>query len=171
MLLPDAGFTPVSRTALLGWCGAFVAFLIYAALDTDGFLFLDNANLMIHEAGHMLFGWAGYHTQILGGTLTQVGVPLVCMLFFIRRGETTAVAATMFWTFENLLYVAFYMADARRSAIPLVGSDESDWTILFSHWGVLQHDLAIAAWTRGVGWLGMLAAIAWLVWMHARSAE
>jgi hypothetical protein len=171
MLLPDNGFAPVSRTALLWWSGAFAAFLVYAALDTDGFLFLDNANLMIHEAGHTLFGWAGYYTQILGGTLAQVGVPLACMLFFIRRGETTAVAATMFWTFENLLYVAFYMADARRSAIPLVGSDESDWTILFSHWGVLQHDLTIAAWTRGVGWIGMLAAMAWLVWMHARSAE
>jgi hypothetical protein len=171
MLLPDNGFAPVSRTALLWWSGAFAVFLVYAALDTDGFLFIDNANLMIHEAGHMLFGWAGYYTQIFGGTLAQVGVPLVCMLFFIRRGETTAVAATMFWTFENLLYVAFYMADARRSAIPLVGSDESDWTILFSHWGVLQHDLAIAAWTRGVGWIGMLAAMVWLVWMHARSTE
>ena len=98
----------------------------------------------------MLFGWAGYYTQILGGTLAQVGVPLACTLFFMRRGETTAVAATMFWTFENLLYVATYMADARRSALPLVGGDESDWTILFSHWGVLQHDLTIAAWTRGL---------------------
>jgi hypothetical protein len=144
---------------------------VYAALDTDGFLFIDNANLMIHEAGHMLFGWAGYYTQILGGTVVQVAVPLACTLFFIRRCETTAVAATMFWTFENLLYVAFYMADARRSAIPLVGSDESDWTILFSHWGVLQHDLTIAAWTRGVGWIGMLAAMVWLVWMQARSGE
>jgi hypothetical protein len=47
--------------------------------------------------------------------LVQVAVPLACTLFFIRRGETTAVAATMFWTFENLRAVGFYMADARRS--------------------------------------------------------
>jgi hypothetical protein len=169
LLLPDSDFAPVSRAALQGWCAAFAAFLVYAALNTDGFLFLDNANLMVHEAGHLMFGWAGYYTQILGGTLGQLSVPLACMLFFIRRGETTAVAATMFWTFENLLYVATYMADARRSALPLVGGDESDWTILFSHWGVLQHDLTIAAWTRGMGWIGMLAATAWLVLMHARN--
>jgi hypothetical protein len=107
--------------------------------------------------------------MILGGTLMELIVPLVCMLAFIRRGETTAVAATAFWTFENLLYIAAYMADARRSAIPLVGGDESDWTILFTHWGVIQHDLTIAAWTRGLGWIGMLATIGWLAWMHVKS--
>ena len=95
-------------------------------------------------------------------------MPLACVLFFVRRGDTAAVAATTFWGFENLLYVATYMADARRSALPLVGSDESDWTILFTHWGVLQQDTAIAAWTRGVGWIGMLASVGWLVWMHLR---
>ena len=80
LLQPESGFAPVSRIALLGWCAAFVAFLFYAALDTDGFLLLDNANLMIHEAGHVLFGWAGYYTQILGGTLAQVARLFVTLL-------------------------------------------------------------------------------------------
>jgi len=169
VLLPDDGFEPVSRDALIGWSVVFAAFLVYASLDTSGFLVVDYANLMIHEFGHTVFGWAGYYTQILGGTLLQLIVPLACALVFIRRGETTAVAVTAFWMFENLLYVAAYMADARRSAMPLVGSDESDWTILFTHWGVIHHDLAIAAWTRGVGWIGMLATMVWLAWMHVRS--
>jgi hypothetical protein len=170
-LRPPDGFAPVPRSAAIGWVIAYTAFLAYASLNTSGFLFIDHANLMIHEAGHALFGWAGYYTQILGGTIGQLLAPLACMLLFIRRGETTAVAATAFWGFENLLYIATYMADARRSALPLVGSDESDWTILFTHWGVLPHDLTIAAWTRGVGWIGMIATIAWLIWMHARSEE
>jgi hypothetical protein len=170
-LRPPDGFAPVPRNAVIGWVIAYAAFLVYASLNTSGFLFIDHANLMIHEAGHALFGWAGYYTQILGGTIGQLLAPLACTLFFIRRGETTAVAATAFWGFENLLYIATYMADARRSALPLVGSDESDWTILFTHWGVLPHDLTIAAWTRGVGWIGMIATIAWLIWMHARSEE
>ena len=147
---------------------AFAAFLVYASLDTDGFLFVDNANLMIHEAGHLFFAWAGYYTQILGGTLAQILVPLALGLFFVRRGDTAAVAVTSFWGFQNLLYIATYMGDARRSALPLVGSDESDWTILFTHWGVLQLDTAIAGWVRGLGWIGMLATIAWLAWMHFR---
>ena len=168
-LLPDEGFAPVSRGALLAWVVFYGVFFLYAAADSSGFLILDHANLMFHEAGHVVFSWAGYYTRILGGTLGEVIVPLVCALVFVRRGETTAVAFCTFWFFENFLYIATYMGDARRSALPLVGGDESDWTILFSHWGVLGDDRAIALVTRAVGWMGMLATVAWLVWMHLRS--
>jgi hypothetical protein len=163
------GFAPVSRTAAIGWCIVYVAFMLYARANTSGFLFIDNANLMIHEVGHTMFSWAGYYTMILGGTLLQIIVPLACTLFFIRRGETTGVACAAFWGFENLLYIATYMGDARRSALPLFGADESDWTILFTHWGILQHDLTVAAWTRGIGWVGMLLTVAWLIYMHVTS--
>lgn len=170
-LRPGDGFAPVSRGAVIGWGIAFATFLAYASMNRGEFLFIDNANLMFHEAGHMVFGWAGYYTQILGGTIGQLLAPLACMLVFMRRGETVGVAATAFWGFENLLYVAAYMADARRSAMPLVGSDESDWTILFTHWGVIHHDLAIAAWTSGIGWIGMLATVVWLGWMHLKGSD
>ena len=169
--LPEDGLSPVSRTAAIGWSVVFTAFMVHAWLNQDGFLVLDHANLMIHEAGHSVFSWAGYYTMILGGTLLQLVVPVGCLLFFVRRGDTTAVAATAFWAFENLLYVATYMADARRSALPLVGSDESDWTILFTHWGVLQQDLTIAAWTSAIGWIGMLGTTAWLAYRGAVSAR
>ena len=167
-LWPRDGFTPVSQPALIAWIAGYALFLLYAASNTTGFLFVDNANLMIHEAGHMFFSWGGYYTQILGGTLGELIVPLVCLLVFVRRGETPAIAFCAFWTFENFLYIAAYMGDARRAAMPLVGGDESDWAILFSHWQVLHLDRTIAAWTRGAGWLGMLATIGWLVWMQSR---
>ena len=162
-----AQWAPVSLTALLGWGAFYALFLLYAAANTSGFLFIDHANLMFHEFGHALFGWAGYYTQILGGTIGQLLVPLACTAVFVYRQQTTAVAFCAFWTFQNLLYVATYMADARTSALPLVGSEESDWTILFTHWGVLQQDRAIAAWVRGIGWTGMIGSVAWLAWMHA----
>jgi hypothetical protein len=166
MLLPEDGFKPVSQSALIGWGIAYTLFLLYAAANTTGFLFLDHANLMIHEAGHVFFSWGGYYTQILGGTLGELIVPLVCLLLFMYRGETVAVAFSAFWFFENFLYIATYMGDARRAELPLVGGDESDWAILFSHWSVLHLDTTIAAWVRGFGWLGMLASIGWLVWMY-----
>ena len=168
-LLPEDGFKPVSRAEAIGWSLAFAAFMLYARANTSGFLFIDNANLMVHEVGHTMFSWVGYYTMILGGTLLQLIVPIACTWFFIRKGQTTAVACTAFWLSENLLYVATYMADARRSALPLVGSDESDWTILFTHWGVLQNDLTIAAWTRGIGWIGMMLTVVWLIYMHMTS--
>jgi len=63
------------------------------------------------------------------------------------------------------------MSDARAQNLPLVGSGEHDWNILFSQWGVLMQDRAIGATTRWLGWCGMLAMLAWLAWMHFRSVD
>ena len=63
------------------------------------------------------------------------------------------------------------MADARTSARPLVGSDESDWTILFTQWGLLQQDQRIGGVMKTLGWLGMIAIAGWLAWrMRQNSA-
>lgn len=167
-LRPQDGWQPIATNAWIGSLLCFAIFLIYAAANTTGFLFLDHANLMIHEAGHMLFRWGGETLQILGGTLAQILVPLACTIFFIRAGQAAAVAFTAFWGFENFLYIATYMGDARTAALPLVGADESDWAILFSQWGILHLDRTIAGWTRAVGWIGMVATVAWLA-MRPRS--
>lgn len=162
-------FEPLPRNSLVTWLVAYSLFLIYASLNTSGFLFIDHANLMIHEIGHVAFSWAGQTLHILGGTLMQLIVPFALTAMFYQRREAAGVALTSFWGFQNLLYIATYMGDARRSALPLVGADESDWTILFTQWGVLQYDTTIAAWTRGIGWIGMLATMGWLIWQARRS--
>lgn len=75
-----------------------------------------------------------------------------------------ATAFCSFWFFENFLYIGVYMADARDQALPLVGSGDHDWYILFEKWGLLSQDLKIGAATRTLGWLGMLATMVWLSW-------
>jgi len=165
---------PVSRGALIAWLVAYGLFLWYAARDTEGFLFIDHANLVFHEAGHMFFSWFGHTIMILGGTLGELLVPLGVALYFGRQRETAGVAFAIFWFFENFLYIATYMADARAMELPLVGIGDTvghDWNLLFSQWGVLMQDTHIAAATRALGWCGMLATLAWLIWMHLRTAE
>jgi hypothetical protein len=169
---PD--WKPISRGALVAWLIAYGLFLLYAARDTEGFLFIDHANLVFHEAGHMLFSWFGYTITILGGTLGELLVPLGVAVYFYFRGETAGAAFGSFWFFENFLYIGTYMADARRQDLPLVGSGdfvEHDWNILFSQWGLLMQDRSIGAATRLLGWCGMLATIAWLGWMHFRTSD
>lgn len=39
---------------------------------------LDGANFIFHEAGHVLFSLFGEFLGILGGSLTQVIIPVVC---------------------------------------------------------------------------------------------
>jgi len=158
---------PVACIALV----CYGLFLLYAAFERSGFLFLDYANLAIHEAGHPLFGFFagpdevgfGYTLAILGGTLLELMVPSACAAAFFFRREKTGVAFCLFWLFENLLYIGHYMATARTMDIELVGSGEHDWEILFTRWGILVHDQQIGHATQALGWLGMLATVAWFV--------
>ena len=166
-----ADWKPVSRFAGIGWLCFYALFLLYAAADRTGFLFLDYANLMVHEAGHSLFGIFGYTMMILGGTLAELIVPLLCGAYFFTRREVPGTAFCSFWFFENFPYIGRYMADARDQALPLVGSGDHDWNILFSQWGLLMQDTKIGATMRMLGWIGMIASAAWLAWRTYRSAQ
>jgi len=161
---PNEEWAAVSRFALVAWLVFYCGFLLYAATTDANFLILDFVNLAIHEAGHPLFAAFGYIPNILGGTLLELMVPAACALTFWWRRHTTGVAFSAFWFFENFLYIGTYMADARRVSLPLVGSGDHDWEILFSHWNILVHDQQIGGWTRAIGWMGLLGTLGWLVW-------
>ncbi len=160
----------ISRPALVAWLVFYLLCLAYAARDTSGFLAIDNVNLIFHEAGHSLFSWFGYTPMILGGTLGELLVPLLIAVYFYRQRETAGLAFASFWFFENFLYIGTYMADARTLALPLVGSGDHDWEILFGQWGLLIHDRDIGEATRALGWVGMIATLGWLVFKALRSS-
>lgn len=162
---------PISRYAGIGWLCFYLLFLIYAARDRSGFLFLDFANLMIHECGHPLFSGLGYTAMILGGTLAELIVPLLCTGYFFWKREIAGTAFCAFWFFENCPYIGTYMADARAQDLPLVGSGDHDWGILFGQWGLLAQDQKIGGATKAIGWIGMLAAVGWLAWRTYQSAR
>jgi len=155
---------PVSRLAGIAWLCFYALFLLYAFANDSGFLFLDYANLIIHEGGHFFFSWFGSTIMILGGTLGELLVPLLCAVYFFWHREATGFGFSSFWFFENFPYIGTYMADARSGSLPLVGSEISDWAILFGQWGLLSQDQKIGGIMRTLGWLGMLATMAWLAY-------
>ena len=161
----------VSAPSAIAWIAFYVAFLIYAAVNSSQFLFIDNVNLVIHEGGHLLFSWLGPTLTLWGGTLLQWLVPFLLAVYFWTQRQTTAYVFSLFFFFENWLYTATYMADARAQVLPLVGvgdmeSEESmhDFFRIFTQLGVLDHDTQIAAFVRFFGWLGMLSCVGWLGW-------
>ena len=176
-IIPEQFFQewkPVSNAALIGWLAFYALFLLYAFTDKEGFLIIDNANLVVHESGHLLFGWFGPTIGLWGGTLMELLVPLLLAIYFAFSRQATGTAFCVFFLFENLLYISVYMADARAQELPLVtvGDPENgghDWFNIFSQLGLLEHDTLIAAVVKAIGWLGMLATMAWLIWRFYNS--
>jgi hypothetical protein len=161
---------PVSKPAFIGGVIAAAAFLIYAAFQKSGFLFLDYVNLPIHEAGHLIFSPFGATLGIWGGTLLQIIFPAVFFIYFMLRGETAGTAFSALWFGESLLYSSAYIGDARAMELPLVGGGEHDWNIILSDLGLLNSDRDIADVVRFLGWTAMVLAVFWFVKQARKSA-
>jgi len=161
---------PVSKAAGIGWLAFYGLFFLHVLTDGDDFLAIDHVNLIVHEAGHLLFGWFGPTAGLWGGTLLGLLVPLALAVHFAYQRQTTGAAFAAFFFFENFLYISLYMADARVQLLPLVtvgdpdAMEGHDWFLILSQWGLLQYDVSIARGVRMAGWAGMLATAAWLAW-------
>jgi hypothetical protein len=170
----DSEWPPVPRLALVAWLAFYAVFLAYIFHRHGGFLFIDLANLVVHEGGHLLFGWFGPTLGLWGGTLLQWLVPLMLAAYFFVQRQKSGFVFCAFIFFENWLYTATYMADARAMVLPLVTTGdpdniEHDWNTIFSSLGVLQYDTTIAGVVRFLGWCGMIAVVAWFVWSGWKS--
>jgi len=161
---------PVEREHVIG-VAAFTAVVLALLLGGDpGWTpILDSANLAFHEAGHKFYGVLGETMSLYGGVLGQLTFPLVVVAVFFFRREAHGVAVGVIWASQNLFNIARYMADARARELPLVGGGEHDFEHIFTRWGVLHRDVDIASYTRAIGWIGIVAALAWLGWRYRRS--
>ncbi len=158
----------VSKPERIGWLVFYGVFLVYALTNKGGFLLIDHVNLVIHEGGHMLFGWLGRTLGLWGGTLLELLVPLALACYFTFQRHISGSAFSSFFFFENFLYISVYMADARSQGLPLVTVGDAsqgghDWFNIFSSLGLLQYDMKIAGVVRLLGWLGMTATVIWFV--------
>lgn len=159
----------VSKPERIGWLAFYALFLLYALRSRSGFLMIDMAFVPIHEGGHLLFSYFGQTLMVAGGTLLQLGVPVMLAVYFAFQRQLPGTAFCSFFFFENFLNVATYMADSRRMELQYVtvgdpNLAEHDWFTMFSQMGVLEHDTQIAAVVRAIGWLGMIAVAIWFWW-------
>jgi hypothetical protein len=169
----DEPWQPVPRAALAIACCFYALFLFQAARGSRLFLMIDLVFIPIHEGGHLLFRFFGEFLAVAGGTLLQLGVPLMLATYFVFHRHVQGAAFCMFFFFEQFLPVATYMADARAQQLPLltVGDGDyviHDWAYLFGRLGVLEHDTQIAAAVRILGWAGMLLACCWMIYRSVK---
>ncbi len=165
---------PVPRAVLVVASAFYLLFLYQAARGSGVLLMMDLVFVPIHEGGHLLFRFFGEFLAVAGGTILQLSVPLMLAAFFIFQRQIPGTAFCLFFFFEQFLPIATYMADARAQELPLltVGDGDyviHDWAYLFGRLGVLEHDTAIAHAVRVLGWVGMIATLAWMIWRSLRT--
>jgi len=133
-------------------------------------IFLDALNLLIHEAGHLIFLPFGEFMHILGGSLFQTLFPVCFLVYFIRRKEYFSSAFILFWIADNIINVSVYMRDAQVMQLPLLGGDGviHDWNWLFTYMGVLGQTGLIGGTFFFLGVTCLVLSILGMIWFTAQ---
>ncbi len=119
----------------------------------------DNLNLFIHEMGHFFFmNFRNEFLSMAGGTIMQVLVPSLILIYFFRQLDFFWVALCFWWIGSNFFYIATYSGDAIKQELPLLNVTggwivRHDWYYIFSNLGVLQYTNKISSWFWFLGLL------------------
>ncbi len=141
--------------------------LIIAAIYFSGCIFypndwrfIDGVNLLIHEAGHLIFMFLGEFASIAGGTVLQILIPAIFAIYFFLNGQKFSGALVMFWLGQSFINISVYAADAQMMNLPLLGGDNviHDWNYMLSRLGMLSSATTISGAIWGFGAIIIIAA-------------
>ncbi len=131
--------------------------------------FMHGINLPFHEAGHLIFSPFGEFMTVLGGSLFQVLMPLICAgTFLLKNRDPFGTSVGVWWAAQSLMDVSPYINDARDLEMVLLGGvtgrdveDYHDWERILRWLDLLPYDHRIAAWAKGLGSAAMILALVW----------
>ena len=154
--------TPVTGARTIARAAFLVASAIYAMIrltDPTWWDLLDDVNLAVHEAGHIIFGFFGDIPGVLGGSLFQIIIPAIFAGYFFRSRQRFSGAMTLIWVAQSMVNVSIYIKDARAQQLSLLGGENSihDWWYILISWDLLQSDLRIG------GFVQFLAAMLFVI--------
>ncbi|MFV1988673.1 MAG: hypothetical protein ACC682_15470 [Gemmatimonadota bacterium] len=144
-----------ARWLLIAMVGVLALYVVWLVLFYR-YHFVDGVNLLIHEAGHVIFIPFGITMGVLGGTILQLAFPIFFVAYFARRRQTLEAGFCTIWAAESLMYTAAYMADANMKELTLLGGHIHDWNYLFERAGLLGAAEEIAS---TLHFLASLAAV------------
>ena len=156
-------------------CLAIVAgaYFLWAVVHPDRWRLIDGVNLVIHEAGHLIFRPLGEFMTIAGGSLFQVLVPAIFAGYFYFNKKQFSSALVLFWVGASLLNVSVYAADSVLMQLPLLGGDNSihDWNYMLDRLSLLRSTGAIAMAIRAFGTLTIIFATIWALYTARRPSD
>jgi hypothetical protein len=128
----DSGF-PFLK---LGAFSLAAIYFLFFATNAKQWNFFDGVDLIIHEAGHVFFMPFGQMIYMAGGSIMQLLVPLIFVIYFARRREWMSCSVVSFWLGQSFINLSVYISDAIDMALPLLGGGIHDWNFLLGELGL-----------------------------------
>jgi len=144
-------------------------YFLWCAYDPYQWHLIDGVNLLIHEAGHIIFRPFGEFMMIAGGSLFQVIMPALFVGYFWYHKKFYSAALVLFWVGESILNVSVYAGDSLALQLPLLGGESSihDWNYMLSTLNLLPATTKISGAIRLLGTI-VIALAAFCAFRFAR---
>lgn len=146
--LPEGATTYSKADEVKKWIvSLFVLFIgVYLVVNRGHYTYLDNFDLIIHEAGHVILQWFGETIYFLGGCIMQIIVPGLLIAFCFYNRLIKSLQLCFAWLGQNLINISVYAGDARTMRLPLFGPHgaKHDWNFILSKYNILDWDQGIA---------------------------
>ncbi|MDQ2766114.1 MAG: hypothetical protein M3Y30_03055 [Gemmatimonadota bacterium] len=157
---------------------AYLAYIALRALnDYEYWTIVSGLTLVVHEAGHVIFSPFGEMLEVAGGSITQIAIPIVVAMLFLRQREYFGISVALAWLSMSLTNLATYIGDARTQFLGLVsmgnGDPIHDWHFILARYAMLGDDRALARFANLLSVLALVAAVllgAWLCNAMRKSA-
>jgi hypothetical protein len=129
------------------------AYFLWCAYDPYQWHLIDGVNLLIHEAGHIVFRPFGEFMTIAGGSLFQVIIPALFVGYFSYHRKFYSASLVLFWVGESILNVSVYAGDSLALQLPLLGGEDTlhDWNFMLTSLNLLPATAKIAGAIRLLG--------------------
>lgn len=137
----------------------------YGAIDDIAFI--ARVNLVFHEAGHILFRPFGMFLTVLGGSLLQSLIPVICLFHFALRKANFSASIMLWWLGHTFMDTAVYIYDAYDQVLPLLGGGTGkeigghDWRWILSRLGILDKYSKTALSVNNLGRLCLILSMIW----------
>lgn len=134
---------------------------VYIILHRGTYTWIDNVDLIIHEAGHLFFFFFGKFIYTLGGTLMQLIIPGILVHYFHRHEYRTGTQVSLLWMGQNFVNISVYAADARARRLPLLGGKSvyHDWNYMLDKLGLLQYDAEVGYFFVGLAVITFIISV------------
>jgi hypothetical protein len=148
-------------------------YFFWCAYDPYQWHLIDGVNLLIHEAGHLIFRLLGEFITIAGGSLFQVIMPALFVGYFCYQRNFYSASLVLFWVGESILNVSVYAADAATLQLPLLGGEGTlhDWNYLLTNLNLLSATAQVAGVIRLLGTIVIALAATGSFWFAMRNSE
>jgi len=132
--------------------------MFYFVYNHGKFTFIDYVNLLIHEGGHGIFSIFGKFIYTLGGTIAQIIIPVMFVIYYWKIKKRNMTQIFLVWLGENLINISIYAADARAHKLPLLGGNRvyHDWTYILNQTNLIMYDYEVGIFFYSLGILAFL---------------